>query len=56
MIGRVGFIELLILLVILAVIAGIVLAVILLVRHFGGTRKRLENIERKLDEITEKEE
>ena len=54
MLGRVGLPELIIVLVLLAIIAGIIYAVVSLVRHYSSTSKRLENIEKKLDELVDK--
>ena len=54
MIGRIGFPELIIVMVLLAIIGGIIYAVVSLVRHYSSTSKRLETIEKKLDELVDK--
>jgi len=53
--ARIGFPELVIVLVNLAIIVGIIYAVASLVRHYRSTSKRLERIEKKLEELVNKE-
>jgi len=56
MFGRIGIPELIIVLVNLAIIAGIIYAVLSLIRYFRSISKRLEKMEKRLDELSNKEE